>query len=172
MQFLINIIDKLIDKQGEISSFLIYPLVLVVLFEVLMRYAFNAPTIWGFEVTAFLYGMHYMLGLSYTERHGGHVRVDIITMRLSEKTQAIMGIITYLFIFMPVYSFMMIGAFKFAETSILEKELNSTSWAPPIYPFKAIMALSFLFLLLQGIATLLKHIRTLTNPNPEQPNEV
>jgi TRAP-type mannitol/chloroaromatic compound transport system permease small subunit len=32
-----------------------------------MRYAFNAPTVWGFEATAFAYGMHYMLGLSFME---------------------------------------------------------------------------------------------------------
>ena len=168
MQFVIKMIDKLIDKQGELTSFLIYPLVLIVLFEVLMRYLFNAPTIWGFEATAFAYGLHYMFGISYTERHSGHVKVDILTARLSEKTQAILGILTYSFIFLPVFSFMMVGAYEFAHTSIVDRELNSTSWAPPIYPFKALMALCFLFLLLQGLATLLKHIRTLTNPNSKQ----
>ncbi len=168
MQFIINMIDKLIDKQGELTSFLIYPLVLIVLFEVMMRYLFNAPTIWGFEATAFAYGLHYMFGLSYTERHGGHVKVDILTARLTEKNQAILGILTYAFIFLPVFSFMTVGAFQFAHTSILMRELNSTSWAPPIYPFKALMGLCFLFLLIQGFGTLLKHVRTLMNSNSEQ----
>ena len=149
MEFVIKAIDRLIDRQGELTSFLIYPLVLIVIFEVLMRYLFNSPTIWGFEATAFAYGLHYMFGLSYTERHSGHVKVDILTLRLSEKTQAILGILTYTFIFLPVYGFMVVGAYNFAYTSIIDRELNSTSWAPPIYPFKMLMTLCFLFLLLQ-----------------------
>ena len=161
MQVLIKTIDKIIDKQGEISSFAIYPLIFIVLYEVLMRYAFNTPTIWGFEATAFVYGIHYMLGLSYTERHNGHVKVDIITSRLSPKAQAIMGVITYVGIFLPVYFLMTVGAFRYAYTSTVEGELNSTSWAPPIWPLKIIMALSFLFLLFQGFCTLLKHIQTI-----------
>lgn len=164
MQFLIKFIDKLIDKQGELTSFLIYPLIGIVLFEVFMRYAFNSPTIWGFEATTFAYGLHYMFGLSYTERHDGHVRVDILTSRFSKKTQAIIGILTYVLIFLPVYGMMTVGAFKFAFTSIAGRELNSTSWAPPVYPFKTLMAVCFLFLLLQGLSTLLKHIRSLTEP--------
>jgi len=168
LQKLIKAIDKLIDKQGEITSFLVYPLVGIVLYEVCMRYVFNAPTIWGFEATAFAYGLHYMFGLSYTERHGGHVKVDILTSRLSARTQAILGVLTYALIFLPVYFFMTVGSIKFAYTSFASNELNSTSWAPPIYPFKILMALCFLFLLLQGIASLMKHIQTLTTPDSGQ----
>lgn len=151
-------------KQGEISSLLIYPLVGVVIYEVLMRYVFNSPTIWGFEATAFAYGLHYMLGLSYTENQAGNVKVDILTSRLSAKAQAILGILTYAVIFLPVFFFMMVGAVKFAYTATVAGELNSTSWAPPIYPFKIFMAISFLFLLIQGLSSLLKHIQTLTKP--------
>ena len=156
--------DISINKQGEISSLLIYPLVGIVLYEVFMRYVFNSPTIWGFEATAFVYGLHYMLGLSYTENQAGNVKVDILASRLSAKAQAIVGILTYAVIFLPVFFFMTVGAVKFAYTSAVAGEVNSTSWAPPIYPFKMFMALSFLFLLLQGLSSLLKHIQTLTKP--------
>ena len=164
-------IDRFIDFEGRISSFLIYPLVFVVIFEVFMRYVVNKPTIWGFEATSFVYGLHFMLGLAYTERHGGHVRVDILMARLSPKTQAIMGVITYSLIFMPVFLCMGVAAIKFAHTSSVNLELNSTSWAPPIYPFKILMALSFVFLLLQGFSTLLKHIQTLTRKPDEVSHE-
>lgn len=161
LEAVIKKIDWFIEKQGEISSYLIYPLVLIVIYEVIMRYAFNAPTIWGFEATAFAYGLHYMLGVSYTENQAGHVKVDIITNRLSARAQAILGIITHLVIFAPVWFLMTVGAGKFAYTATITHELNSTSWAPPIWPFKIFMFVSFLFLLIQGISSLLKHIRTL-----------
>jgi len=162
----INAIDFLIEKQGRLSSFLIYPLLLIVIFEVIMRYAFNAPTSWGFEATSFAYGLHFMLGLSYMERHSGHVRVDILASRLSPKVQSYLGLLTYLVIFVPVYTLMTVSAFKYAYVSTVARELNSTSWAPPIWPIKIFMALSFFFLLVQGLSTLLKHLRTLTGGQP------
>jgi TRAP-type mannitol/chloroaromatic compound transport system permease small subunit len=156
-------VDILIEKQGQFTSFLIVPLLFIVLYEVLMRYAFNAPTVWGFEATAFAYGMHYMLGLSFMENPQGHVRVDIFTSRLPVKVQAIVMVAGYLLIFMPVYGLMTWGAITFAHTATVSNELNSTSWAPRIWPYKIVMALSFLFLLIQGLSTMLKHLQILTN---------
>ncbi|MBF0202239.1 MAG: TRAP transporter small permease subunit [Desulfamplus sp.] len=150
-------------KEGEWSSFLVYPLLIIVVYEVFMRYAFNAPTSWGFEATTFLYGLHYMFGMAYTDVHDGHVRVDIFTSLLTEKKQYIMKIVTNLLFFMPVMVCMTIWAFKFAYTSTMGLEVNSTSWAPPIWPLKILMACCFLLLLLQGIANLLSDIHSLKN---------
>ncbi len=80
---------------------------------------------------------------------------------MSEKKQALFSIITNLILFMPVMICMTIWAGKFAYTSTLEQELNSTSWAPPIWPLKILMALCFLFLVLQGIANLITDINKL-----------
>ena len=160
-------IDFMVEKQGQLTSFLIVPLLFIVLYEVLMRYAFNAPTVWGFEATAFAYGLHYMLGLSYMEHAEGHVRVDIVTSRFSPKTQAVIMIFGYLLIFMPVYVLMTWGAIKFAHTATITNELNSTSWAPRIWPFKIFMALSFLLLVIQGLSTMLKNLQKIRN-NPEK----
>jgi TRAP-type mannitol/chloroaromatic compound transport system permease small subunit len=162
---LFDIIPKGIDvfsrKEGEIGALLIVPLTVVVIYNVIMRYVFDMPTIWGFELTTFLYGIHYMLGLSYTYVHGGHVKVDVLTTRFSTRTQAIINIITNVGIFLPVFSLLTIWSFKYAFTSTVELEHNSTSWGPPIYPIKIIMALSFLFLFIQGVSELLKDIRSL-----------
>jgi TRAP-type mannitol/chloroaromatic compound transport system permease small subunit len=155
-------IDFLVEKQGQLTSFLIVPLLFIVLYEVLMRYAFNAPTVWGFEATAFFYGMHYMLGLSFMENVQGHVRVDIVTSRLPPKVQAAVMLAGYLIIFMPVYGLMTWGAAKFAYTATVTNELNSTSWAPRIWPYKIVMALSFLLLVVQGLSTMLKNVKILT----------
>ncbi len=160
-------IDFLVEKQGQLTSFLIVPLLFIVLYEVLMRYAFNAPTVWGFEATAFAYGLHYMLGLSLMENAEGHVRVDIVTSRFPKKVQAIIMIAGYLLIFMPVFVLMTWGAMEFAHTATVTNELNSTSWAPRIWPYKILMALSFLLLVVQGLSTILKNLQNLSD-NPEK----
>ena len=155
-------IDAFNDKEGEITSMLIYPLLVIVIYEVFMRYVFNAPTSWGFEATTFLYGVHYMFGLAYTDVHDGHVKVDIFTSIMSKRNQAIIGIITNCVIFLPVFTCMAIWAVKFAASSAMTFERNSTSWAPAIWPFKIIMALTCIFLLAQGVSNLFKHIRALS----------
>jgi TRAP-type mannitol/chloroaromatic compound transport system permease small subunit len=158
---IVDTIDAFNIKQGEVSSLLAIPLLLVVVYEVVMRYVFNAPTTWGFEATTFLYGVHYMLGLAYCDVHGGHVRVDIFTARLPQRPQSIIGILTNLVFFMPVMVLMTIATWKYALTSIAELELNPTSWAPPIYPIKTLMAIAFSFLLIQGFSNLIHNIRVL-----------
>ena len=156
-------IDTFNKKQGDYTSLVIIPLLAIVLYEVMMRYVFNAPTIWGFEATTFAYGLHYMFGLSYTDVYDGHVKVDIFTNLLPKKLQAVMGIITLLILFFPVITCLTIWSFKFALTSLSNMEVNSTSWAPPIYPFKIIMAFTLFFLWLQGVSNLFKQFDALKN---------
>lgn len=158
-----NGIDTFSTKQGEITSMLILPLLAVVIYEVIMRYGFNTPTSWGFEATVFLYGTHYMLGVAYTDVKKGHVQVDIFTSMASKKVRAALGALTTLVLFLPVMVCMTIASSKFAWTSIQGLERNSTSWAPPIYPIKVIMAVCFFFILLQGISNLIKDLQVLFN---------
>ncbi|BHH85809.1 TRAP transporter small permease subunit [Desulforhopalus sp. 52FAK] len=156
-------IDTFTRKQGELTSMLILPLLGVVIYEVIMRYGFNAPTTWGFEATAFLYGMHYMFGISYTDVKKGHVQVDIFSSLAPVKVQAALRAITTVVLFMPVMICMTVSASKFAISSVEGLERNSTSWAPIIYPFKIVMALCFAMLLLQGISNLIKDLQVLFN---------
>jgi TRAP-type mannitol/chloroaromatic compound transport system permease small subunit len=158
-----NGIDKFTTKQGEYTSMLILPLLGVVIYEVIMRYGFNAPTTWGFEATAFLYGMHYMFGISYTDVKKGHVQVDIFSSLAPKKIQAALAALTTIVLFLPVMICMTVSASKFAISSVQGLEKNSTSWAPAIYPFKIIMALCFAMLLLQGISNLIKDLQVLFN---------
>lgn len=154
-------IDTFTTRQGEITSMLILPLLGVVLWEVLMRYGFNAPTVWGFEMTGFLYGMHYMFGISYTDVRGGHVRVDIFTALAPKKVQAAIGALTTAVFFLPVFTCMAVWACKYAWSSVQVLEHNSTSWSPPIYPIKVVMAVCFIMLLLQGVSNLIRDLQVL-----------
>jgi TRAP-type mannitol/chloroaromatic compound transport system permease small subunit len=156
-----NGIDKFNIKMGEWTSLLIIPLLLVVIYEVFMRYVFNAPTIWAFEMTSFLYGIHFMFGIAYTDVSKGHVRVDIFLARASKKGQAILNIVTNLVLFLPVFTCLVIWTGGFAYTSVIGQERNWTSWAPIIYPFKAIMSLTIFFTLLQGISNLIRDFQIL-----------
>ena len=160
-------VDTLNSWVGRVVAWVALLLVLVVFVDVCMRYMFNTSFVFIQEMEWHLFGFIFLVGAGYTLLHDGHVRVDIITSRFPPRIQAIITIAGYLLIFMPVYALMTWGAIKFAHTATITNELNSTSWAPRIWPYKIMMALSFLLLVLQGLSTMLKNLKILSG-NPEK----
>ena len=155
----INTIDAINDWTGKIFSWLIIPIIAIVVYEVVLRKVFNAPTIWAFELTTILYGVHFMLGAPHTLLHKGHVSVDLIYSRFSPKVQAYIDVVTYILFFFLFNIVLLWMGTKFAWTSIEMLEKSQSPWRPPLYPIKAIIPVTFFLLILQGIS---KFIRDLT----------
>lgn len=154
-------IDALNEKVGVFTAYLILPLIGVVSYEVLMRYAFDAPTSWGFEMTTFIYGVHFVLTLGFAHKHDGHVAIDIFEARLPKKPRTILRIISNLVLFIPTVGMLSIWSVLYAKTSWLGWEKASSSWAPAVYPYKTLMAIGFILLFLQGVAKLIQDFRAL-----------
>ena len=71
---------------GRIVGWLIIPMVLSLVWEVVARYWFNAPTVWAYDMTYMLYGTFFMLGSAYTLLRGGHIRTDSLYAQWSPQT--------------------------------------------------------------------------------------
>ncbi|MDH3359996.1 MAG: TRAP transporter small permease subunit [Desulfobulbaceae bacterium] len=154
-------IDNLNEKIGLYASFLVLPLIIVIVFEVFMRYGLNAPTSWAFELTVFLYGLHYSFAMAYAHKHNTHVAIDVFESRLSEKSRLVLRIITNAVLFLPTIGMLTVYMCIMAANSWQQWEHASSSWAPAIYPFKTLMAIGFILFFLQGLAKLIKDIRLL-----------
>jgi len=154
-------IDALNEKIGYYGSLLILPLIGVVVWEVMMRYGFDAPTSWAFELTVFLYGVHYSIALGYAHKHNTHVAIDVFEARLKERPQLILRIFTNAALFVPTIGLLTYYSCAMAVTSWNQWEHASSSWAPAVYPYKTLMAIGFVLLLLQGVAKLIQDIRSL-----------
>jgi TRAP-type mannitol/chloroaromatic compound transport system permease small subunit len=161
MFFIEKSINGLNEKVGYYTSFLVIPLVLIVAYEVVMRYLFNAPTVWVFEATTLLYGTHFMLGIAYTYKHNGHVSIDVFEARLPQRARTILRLIVSLIMFIPTVGMLSIWSVIYASDSWRNWEHASTSWAPPLYPFKTLMAIGFILLFLQGVAKMIQDFRSL-----------
>lgn len=161
IQKIIRSIDKFQDWFGFFVSLLIIPMTVVVMYEVLMRYVFHSPTSWGFEMTTFIYGLHFTLGLGYTLLHNGHVKVDVFVTMLTKKKQHIVALLTTLVMLLPTFFLLSLSCIDFAWTSIKNLEHSWTSWGPPIYPLKALMVLGIILFVIQGISSLLKDVNYL-----------
>ena len=154
-------IDTLNEKVGFYASYLILPLIIVVAWEVIMRYGFNAPTSWAFEMTVFLYGIHFCFALAYAHKHNTHVAIDVFESRLSEKPRLILRIFTNAVLFIPTIGLLTYNICIMAANSWQQWGHASSSWAPALYPLKTLMAIGFILFFLQGIAKLTQDIRAL-----------
>ncbi len=156
MRLFTKIIDKIVVKLAEVSSLLMVVLVVLMCYEVVRRYFFNAPTIWGLELTTFLYGVHFVMGYGYTEYFDGHVRVDIISSKFPQKVQDVLYIVLTICVTIPLVTMLGIWAWDNAITSTKIQEALSSAWAPPIWPVKLFMGLGFTLLFLQVLSNLIK----------------
>jgi TRAP-type mannitol/chloroaromatic compound transport system permease small subunit len=150
----------IVVKQAEVSSLLVVILVVMMCYEVVRRYFFNAPTIWGLEFTTFIFGVHFVMGYGYTEYFDGHVRVDIFSSKFPQKVQDVLYIVLTAAVTLPLAALLGIWAWDNAITSTRLLEALSSAWAPPIWPVKLLMALGFTFLFLQVLSNLIKRILT------------
>jgi len=155
----VRVIDKFTDTTGTWIAWLNVPLVVAVCYEVFARYLFNAPTIWSFDVTYMLYGTIFMLGSAYALYKGAHIRTDFFFERWSIRTKATIDSIAYLVFFFPAISIFLVVsgaegwyAFEIGETS------EQTPWRPILWPFKWVVPLTCLLLLIQGVSETIKSV--------------
>lgn len=152
-------IDRIALWTGIVVSWLIVPMVLSLVYEVSARYFFNAPTIWAYDVTFMTYGTFFMLGAAYTMQRGGHIRTDTFYADWSPRTQGMVDTICYLVIFFPPLLIFLSVTWDFFWVSYMRDERSVTSpWLPRIWPLKAVLPLTCILLLLQGVAELLRSI--------------
>ena len=80
-----NLLDKAIVRIGNALSLLFLFTVAISFYEVVMRYVFNAPTIWVHESASFLGACLFVFGGIYALATNKHVRVVLIYDAVSEQ---------------------------------------------------------------------------------------
>jgi TRAP-type mannitol/chloroaromatic compound transport system permease small subunit len=156
MKSVLGAIDLMSEWAGKLFAFVVVLAFLLVTFEVVLRYAFNAPTIWGLELTIYMMGATYIMGGAFAQLYHAHVRVDVIYIRWSTRLKAIIDLITAPFFFFGIGLLMVAGAQWTAE-AIAGGMTSGTIWDVPIWPVKILIPLGSLLLLLQGFATFIRN---------------
>lgn len=162
----VNMLEQIVRGAGVLGAIIVLPLVVIMVWEVFVRYALNSPTLWAFEVSYMLMGTSFVLGIGYTFQLHGHVRVDFFYGYVSNRGRAIIDLIAY--VVMLVFTIWLlfglwdhlIYAIKHGETS------GESAWNPVVWPFRTIFILGFAVFLLQLIAETIKCIYVISGRHP------
>ena len=149
---LLSMIDSLSLFMGKLFSYLILPITLLEAVEVVLRYVFDSPTDWGWELATHLAGAMFIMGAAWVLLNDKHVRTDLIYGKLTRRMQAAFDVFFFTTIF---FSFAITLTFKSWNQAIYSAKIferTFSMWGPPLFPLKIIIATGFTILLLQGFA--------------------
>lgn len=160
MNRVLGAVERIIQTVGSCGRWLVVALILVTLYEITMRYLFRAPTNWAYETSMMLGGTIYALGWSYALLHRSHVRVDIFFSRLSKRGQAIADILLSIVLFFPLVSMIAYRAIYWAHRAYIRGEvLMDSTWFPPAWPYKSMLAIGLCLLLIMGVVKFIRDIQ-------------
>ncbi|MFL2889680.1 MAG: TRAP transporter small permease subunit [Pelagibacteraceae bacterium] len=150
-------IDKSSKWIGNVVCWITIPLMFAMVYEVLARKLFLAPTMWAYDMSRFFYGALFMLGAGYALSKGVHIRADFLYRNFKVKTQGLIDFWLYLLFYFPGLLFFFYMTTGFVIESIQRGERGmDTAWMPFMWPIKACLWFGILFLLIQGISELFK----------------
>jgi TRAP-type mannitol/chloroaromatic compound transport system permease small subunit len=167
---IIRTIDGVNRWVGEILSYFLFLMFGLLMLEVLLRYIFNAPTVWANELSQFVFGSYAVLSGGYILLGGGHVNVDIVYSHLSVKRKAALDISTSILFFLFCGLLLYFGS-AMAFESLITLEHSQSAWDPPIYPVKLMIPLGALLVILQGLSKLILDFYALFGIEPPVAHE-
>ncbi len=147
------------DVIAQFVKYLILCLIFVLIYEVVARYVFNKPTIWALETSQMIFGAIGALCWGYTLKIGGHVRVDVFYTMFSEKWKAIVDVaMTLLFLF-PIQYILIHSGIKWTLFALkVNERMVDSSWLPPSWPFRLVLAIGFTLFFIQTVSELVKNV--------------
>lgn len=163
---IIHAIDSFTEWSGRSVAWLVLAMVLLICYDVAMRYLFQQGSVALQELEWHLFALIFLLGAAYTLKHDEHVRVDILyqSKKLSDKHRAwinILGILVFLF---PFCSLIIVSAWPFVENAYFYNEGSPDPGGLPYrYLLKASILIAFVMLIVQGLAEFLRNVLKLQN---------
>jgi TRAP-type mannitol/chloroaromatic compound transport system permease small subunit len=145
---------------GKLVSFAVLIMMSIIVYEVVLRYGFNAPTMWVHETSSMFFAAFVVLGAGATIRPGvtpEHIRMDILFNRFSPRTRIIINMISWIIFFIFIGVVMWKG-WTMAIKSVKLLEHTYTPWSPPIYPVKLCIAVGATLLFVQGLANFIRDL--------------
>jgi TRAP-type mannitol/chloroaromatic compound transport system permease small subunit len=158
---LVRAIDGFSKVCGILAAVVVIVLILLMMYDAVLRYAFNAPTIWAFEVNTWLMGAAFVLSIGYALSHDAHVRVDLLYSETTRRHLRVVDLICFILL-LPIVAWSTWGLWHYFFDAFKSSERTGTSaWNPLIWPFRFVLFLGFLAFAVQIVAEIIKRLASL-----------
>lgn len=157
MHKIVATIDITNNLVGRFTCLLLIPVIFAMVYEVVARKLFVAPTMWAYDTSRMFAGALFMLGAGYVLMRGVHIRADFLYRNWTKKSQATVDASLYLLFYFPAMLFFFWVSLDYTISAWVkwERTMDTTLMAP-MAPARTAMPLGAFFLLLQGVAEILR----------------
>lgn len=153
-----RVIDFINGRLGRIVAWLVLAAVVVSAGNAISRKMLNIASNGMLELQWYLFGIVFMIGASWTMKTNEHVRVDVVSSRLSKYVRdriEVFGLIVFFFPFALVHLYY---SYPFFMESWRTQEWSTNAGGLIIWPAKGMVLLGFFLLTLQGVSQLIKRV--------------
>jgi TRAP-type mannitol/chloroaromatic compound transport system permease small subunit len=158
--------ERLVEGIGRVVSLSIFLLIGIVIYEVLARYFFNAPTRWVYDTSGWFQVAYVFLGGAYALQKGYFVRVDVFYASISPRGQAWIDVTLSTALFVLFASVLIWRGFALAMSSYDMNEVSSAgTWGGPVWPAKFMVPAGTLLLSLAWFARVARQVLFLSGRN-------
>ncbi len=168
-----GLIDRLNERVGHLSYWLILVAVLVSSGNAIMRYAFDRSSNAWLEIQWYLFSAVFLFCAGYTLLHNQHVRIDVISSYLSKRGRAWIDILGTLFFLLPMAIAIMWMSWPVFVQAWELNEVSSNAGGLTVWPARLMLPVGFFLLILQGFSELIKRVAFLRGliPDPADKDE-
>ena len=151
--------DKFADYIGNVTSIAIVLMIINVFYDVIMRYFFKSGSIGMQEMEWHLFSVIILLGVAYTLKADGHVRVDVIYDRLTPRKKAMINMVGVIIFILPISFLVGISSIDNAvEAFVSMEQSGDPGGLTHRWIVKALIPLSFLLLIITSIGFFIKNL--------------
>ena len=142
---------------GRLVCLLLIPMLASMVYEIIARKFFVAPTLWAYDISRMTMGAMFMLGAAYALMKGVHIRADFLYRLMSERNQGRVDLALYLIFYFPSLALFFWVTGEYALDAVRTGETSmDTAWMPILWPARMAMPVGAAFLLIQGVSEILK----------------
>jgi TRAP-type mannitol/chloroaromatic compound transport system permease small subunit len=170
LQFLLAVsrfIDRVNERVGRTVYWLVLGAVLVSSGNALVRYLFDYSSNGWLELQWYLYSGFFLVGAGYTLLRNEHVRIDIISSRLTPRTRALIDVLGGIFFLMPMAIVIMVLSWPVFTQSYSLTEYSPNAGGLLRWPVKLMIPIGFFLLAIQGVSEIVKRVAFLGGLIPD-----
>ena len=167
MKKFLRTVDSISEWTARSGRWLLVALVPLVTMEVVLRYVFTKPTLWGYELHVMLAASAYVLAFSYTHKMKAHVRVDMIYAHLPPRGQALIDFLGTLFLFFPFIFLLCYVSWNWMfDAWATSEKMPITGWYPPAGPLRTVILYGLVLFAFQAVAQFIRDTHLLIRGKP------
>lgn len=160
-------VDWITERIGKSIGWLLLAAVLISAGNALIRKMFDLSSNAFLEAQWYLFAAVFMLGAGYVLLHDQHVRIDVVSSRMTRRKQIWVDVVGILFFLLPLCGFIVWTSLPSLQLAISTNEVSANPGGLLRWPVYALVPVGFALLGLQSVSELVKRVAFLTGDGPD-----